>query len=53
MTEEGKLLDQMNNEKLSNRTRGKFDIKSTVFDFGDGKNIENAERIDKLFKVKS
>lgn len=43
----------MNHEKMSNRIRGTFDIKNTVFDFGDGKNIENAERIDKIFKVKS
>lgn len=29
-----------------------FDIRKRVFDFGDGKNVESAERIDRLFKYK-
>lgn len=29
-----------------------FDIRKRVFDFGDGKNVQNAERIDKIFRYK-
>ncbi|KAL4469810.1 hypothetical protein ABPG72_022130 [Tetrahymena utriculariae] len=30
-----------------------FDVKSQVFDFGDGKNIQNAQRIEKILNAKN